>query len=405
MSDHDWISEKARARPPGDPLLDHFTSWLRSDEAASAQAAADQKLIDTLTSGKLTTSTLQDLLWTPANVNRMVGDEPFLHRVVRDCDLSTLILLISCKNKVALDDVDAKGRTAVDLALENGWSEKAHYLVLYGGHTADELPDFLGKRETSNYQMRVDDWLKNASYRCDADVARRALRLGADANCMHDTTLSMFHRHALMLQPEMARVYLEAGADITRRHSRGEDTLELMWWVNTNRLSDAWYDMIDLLRAFSAPPENFKTPREMTVEEMLAPPPKGFRESPVVDYLLQAGDWARVTQVMAAMTPDSLEKWLLKRSEVLGAPPADILCYRDRLDLIFNADLWRGSRGGVQRVWQSVADSATRPMAWRDNKPASYTPDAFAKLLRAMALDDMRTKRPRIVWKNDGPSS
>lgn len=405
MSDHDWISEKARARPPGDPQLDHFTSWLRSDEAAEKQAVADQKLIDTLTSGQLTTSTLQDLLWTTANVNRMVGDEPFLHRVVRDCDLSTLILLISCKNKVAVDDVDAKGRTAVDLALELGLAEKAHYLVLYGGHMADELPEFLGKRETSNYQMRVDDWLKNASYRCDAEVARRALRLGGDANVMHDNTLSMLHRHALLLQPEMTRVYLEAGADITRKHSRGEETLELMWWVNTNRLSEAWYETVDLLRRFGAPPENFKTPREMTTEEMLLPPPKGYGASPVVDYLLQAGDYKRVAEVMAAMTPAQLETWLLGRSDVLGARPADIFCYRDKLDMIFDASLWRGLRSGAQRCWQAVADSATRPMAWRDNKPASFKPDDFAKLMRDIAVDDMRSRRPRIVWKNEGPSS
>ena len=403
MSKHDWISDKARARTPGDPGVDDFPRWLADDAAARAQAAADQKLIDTVCAGQLTTSTLQDLLWTPANVNRMIDGAPLLHRIVRDCDLSTLILLISCKNKVAIDDVDAQGRTAVDIAIEEGLTEKAHYLVLYGGHPADELPDFLGKQSTSNHQMRVDDWLRKASYKRDADVVRRALMLGGDVNAKHDEGLSMMHRHALLLEPDMVRVYLEGGADITRPHSRGESTLELMWWVNTNRLSDDWYAMVDLLRDFGAPDDGFKTPREMSPADMLLPVPKGYGGSPVIDYLVHACDWPRVVQAMALMPPEGRESWLLSRSEILGSSPLMAFCHRDRLELVFDADLWRGARASMQRCWQAISATASAPSVIRANKPASFTGDHFARVMREMAVDEMREKRPRIVWKKAGP--
>lgn len=396
---HIFPPHREQKRPAGD--VSYYGDMLETPEAAAIQAAHDNDMLADLRAGRLNSSVLQDHSWQRANFNRLHGGMPVLHHLVAARDLPALLLLVSGRvNDIPMSrpgDTDMQGRTAYDLAREQGWDEGAHYLKLYG-HGIE------GEGIVDNHQTRIDRALKMAVEKGDAPVCRAALQLGASVDAMARHDLTVFHHAVLLLHHDIVRLLAEHGADVQKPHSRGESTLQLLWWCHhPKRLSPEWHAMVDLLRGLGADSRDFKTPREMTAAELALPPPMAFGDGKAMDYALLARDYDTYRRALAAL-PDRAGA-LMAQSAVLSQSALESLCFADSLQEVFREDLWTGDGAGLRRAWAAIAADSLRPVRWRDDKPCSFTPEDFARVCLAVDRANLAARaQSRFKISKKGPA-
>ncbi len=381
--------QPAPSSPPDwlkDFTLPVTAAVLADPDAAQAQRLADQALRDLIAQNPDTDTLrrrLQDLMWTKANFNTVIDGRPLIHHIIDRRDIATLLLVISGgreKEKfIRGGDTDAQARTAIDYARALGWDEGVHYLALYGrGETAGE-----GTRAV-NAQTQLDAVLAAAAEKNDVTIARAALMLGADANVKTRPDLSAFHHCVLLLHGEMAQLLAENGADIHARHFRGETSLQMLWWCRTPlRLSAAWYDMADRLRALGCDSASFKTPREMSAVELTQEPPGAYKGARAMDYALQAHDFANYRRGFAVLGTAKAGA-LLESNTALQEAPVNFIVRGRQLHEIMRADLWYGQGHSLRRVWAAAAQELARPQQlyqWRDANSREFSADDYSRVL------------------------
>lgn len=378
----DWL---LHARPPLPMAL------LCDPVAVAAQRDADAALRRLMTQeGDTDTDTLrsrlQDAMWTRANFNIVIVGKPLIHHIIDRRDVPTLLLLISGARDqekfIKNGDTDAQGRTALDYARAIGWKEGAHYLKLYG-HT--DISD--GDTRANNFQTQIDKVLAQAAEYNDAVIVRAALELGANPNVKTRHDLSAFHHCILLLHAETVQLLAEYGADINARHFRGETSLQMLWWCHhPRRLSDDWYQMADRLRALGCDPRDFKTPREMTAQELTREITGAYKGARAMDYALQARDFATYRSAFALLG-DGKAQELLNANSVLQEAPVKYLCRGAQLHQVMLPELWYGQGYALRQVWavaqQELArDQPTRQ--WRNTESQNFTADDFSRVLGAV---------------------
>ncbi len=387
----DWLKGIALPVPP---------ALVMSPTLAQTQREADD-VLRTLLAQDLDNATLrsrlQDAMWTKANFNIVIAGRPLIHHIIDRRDLSTLLLVISGSREhekfIRGGDTDDQGRTAIDYARAIGWDEGAHYLDLY---KRNETSDGYGS--VVNVQSQLDKILAMAAEKNDLAVADAVLRLGADPNVKTRPDLSAFHHCILLLHTAMAELLAEHGADINARHFRGETSLQMLWWCRPPlRLSEAWYEMADKLRALGCDPRDFKTPREMTAVELTQEPAGAYRGARAMDYALQAKDFVLYRRGFAALGSDKAGA-LLKGNSALQEAPINYITRGRQLHEVLQAQLWYGQGPSLRRVWAAAAEELARPQQnyqWRTATSKDFTADDFSRLITQVDLHMIATRDKR----------
>lgn len=235
-----------------------------------------------------------------------------------------------------------------------------------------------------NAQTQLDAVLAAAVEKNDLAVARAALALGANANVKIRADLSAFHHCVLLLHGEMAGVLAENGADIHARHVRGATSLQMLWWCRPPlRLRAAWYDMADRLRALGCDSTSFKTPREMTADELTQEPAGAYKGARAMDYALRAHDFATYRRGFAVLGMDKPQV-LLAGNAVLQESPLRFIVRGRQLHEILRAELWYGQGHGLRRVWAAAAQERARPQQfqqWRAANSREFSADDYVHVL------------------------
>lgn len=383
----DWIKQYAP----------DYVAVLSDVDAARVQAKCDAVLRDLLAAGHDTStlrSKLQDAMWTKADFNIVIDGRPLIHHIIDLRDIPTLLLVISGSREkqkfVRVGDTDQHGRSALDYAKDIGWAEGAHYLALYGHDDEDRLTTGVHNRNSE-----INHVLAAAVEKNDLHVAQAALLMGGDPNVKSRSDLTAFHHAILLLHTDMVKLLAANGTDIHARHFRGETSLQMLWWChNPRRLSDEWYVMADTLRALGCDSSDFKTPREMSPQELTTTPTGAYREDRAMDYALQKRDFDTYRRAFAALGADKLAV-LTGRSTALQETPLNYLERGDHLQEIFRADLWYGQGHSLRSAWAQVAEAAAKPSRWRDNKPCSFTADDFARVAGAVDRNRLAARATR----------
>lgn len=390
----DWLKDVALPLP-----AEVLASPSRAEKQREADDVLRQLMAQNLDAGTLR-SRLQDAMWTPANFNIVIDGRPLIHHIIDRRDLSTLLLVISGSREhekfIRGGDTDDQGRTAIDYARAIGWDEGARYLDLY---KRNETSDGYGA--VVNVQTQLDKILALAAEKNDLAVAQTVLMLGADANVKTRHDLSAFHHCILLLHSTMADLLAEYGADINARHFRGETSLQMLWWCRPPlRLSEAWYDLADRLRARGCDPRDFKTPREMTASELTQEPAGAYRGARAMDYALQAKDFALYRRGFAALGSDKAGA-LLNGNSALQEAPINYICRGRQLHEILQPQLWYEQGPSLRRVWAAAAQELARPQQnsqWRNAESKEFTADDFSRLITQVDLH-MIAKRDNRKFK------
>lgn len=376
---------------------------LADAKLAAKQAADDQVLRDLIAQNPDTDSLrrrLQDAMWTKANFNIVIDGRPLIHHIIERRDLPTLLLVISGgreKEKfIRGGDTDQQARTALDYAHALGWDEGVRYLGLYG-HTETGGDH----ARVHNVQTQLDAALAAAAEKNDLDVARSALALGADANVKTRHDLSALHHCVLLLHGDMVSLLAQNGADIHARHFRGETTLQMLWWCHPPlRLNTAWYEMADRLRALGCDSGDFKTPREMTGQELAQDLVGAYTGSRAMDFALQARDFDSYRRGFATLGTAKAEA-LLSGNSTMQERPINFICRGRQLHEIMRAELWYGQAPSLRRVWAAAVEELSRPQQlyqWRNPNSRDFDADDFSRVI-AQVDRQMLVKRANNQFK------
>ncbi len=311
-------------------------------------------------------SRLQDAMWTPADFRMVIDGKPFLHHVIDRRDLPTLLLLIAGGREhgkfVDPDDTDSAGAEAIAYARARGWMEGVQYLHTYG--FTDRIGTGVRNRHTQDNDMLVHAVLANNS-----DVVKHLLMLGADpdARTVHDEAL--VDKAITLLHTDVALQLIEAGATL----SPDVASLAILWRAEPPaRLRAEWYEMVECLRAMGLGAD-FKTPHEMTAQELTARPAEGLR---VMDMAVLAYDVDVYIKGLSALSGTQKVESLCKPviAGETGAP-ADIVFSQGDIADVLQPRLWQGQHAAFSDLARRLQDSLAL-------SPACFQP-VFAALGRA----------------------
>lgn len=378
----DWLKDYALPCP---------AAMLADPALAQQQKRADdvlRRLMTTDLEAGTLRSRLQDAMWTKANFNIVINARPLIHHIIDRRDIATLLLVISgsrdSEKFIRGGDTDDQGRTAIEYARSIGWDEGADYLALYG-----RAETGAGYGRVSNVQTQLDKILAAATEKNDLTVARAALALGADPNVKTRSNLSAFHHCILLLHGDMVSLLAEYGADLNARHFRGETSLQMLWWCHSpQRLSAAWYEMADRLRALGCDSRDFKTPREMSPVELTQEPAGAYKGARAMDYALQAKDIDTYRRGFSALGSEKAQA-LLSVNTALQEAAITYICRGQQLHEIMLPELWYGQGHSLRRVWAVAAVELARPPGayqWHTAASRPYTADDFSRLITQVDL-------------------
>ena len=154
------------------------------------------------------------------------GDYP-LHVAARNAQVAIVRLLL--EHGARADVLDARGRTALQVALAGGRTELAQVLFAADASESPQALLFALVREGS----------------ADRDALAWLRRHGADLNALDDQGLAPLHRAVEARQVALAKRLILAGADVNLPGGDGQTPLAL-----ARRIGDA--DLLRLLRQYGA---------------------------------------------------------------------------------------------------------------------------------------------------------
>ncbi len=353
------------------------------DPAAAAQQAQwDEKALALFrgTTGPVDLMAMSGEVYARANFNRVLDGKPLVHHLIDRRDSDALLMLIAGNTEtgpmIFREDTDAQGLPPLEYAISQGWDDGVAFLERYGFTRRPEN----AYKPVNNHQTRVDLIARRAVEALQADesdILRAALALGADPNAMRQS-MSLLHLAALELKTPMVQAFIAAGADVRRRHSRGETTLQLMWWCHAPKpLSPAWRETVAALRAAGADPTDFKLPEEMRDAELGQPLPGAPSGASMLEMALRASDYKTYQRGLAVLGAQ-LSDHLTTSSAVLSQSPLEYLCFADRLDVAFDPVVWHGQTpASMRRTWQTIAAQAAKPNRYRGDRPCTFTAADF----------------------------
>lgn len=347
----DSFEDDARIFP-----AEKWSVWVKNDVAGLGQAGLDQMLMDAFAKPAVDVKKLDAALDAFANPNRMIGGLPLTHHALLRRDLDTLKKLVAAGAN--LNDVDDCGYTALDFAGAQAFRAGIKYLhgLMYAGANFYKVDAGEGLSPyADNYQKRANMALINELRADNADGTKVALALGADPDATQYDGLSALHLAVLKLNHESFDRLIRAGADVNRRHSRGESSLAMLWWCQSEaRLTPPWYAMRDKLLAAGCMDLFFKTPDQMDARELLSEVHGAPKGSTGLDFALYGKqEKAAIEKIVASGIPLTSAE-LTRHSKLYGESAISLLRRRDQLGLVFNPAVWGTRLRDMNRAWEQA---------------------------------------------------